>query len=196
MKRIPLILYCNFIIPYLLQAQPMAVVSDPGSYARMAEQMVSMKQQLDVLIETKEQLSKTKETIADIRKATTVVKDVVRQLSLIDRVINNQRLVFQQTQKTYEYLKNSKQFSSRELKVIFGNLSNVLRRSEESLSVANSVLKEGFFEMNDKERITLLEDMNNSIKEMNADIRTMDRAYRRTAQMRILNKVFIDGNND
>lgn len=190
MKKILFTIYLKLMFVNLLFAQ--SVVTDPGSYAHMADQLVQMKQQMNVLIETKEQLGKAQETLSDIKKATSVINTTLKQINLIERIVRNQQRVIIKVQDSHDYLAKSGQFKTKEMRIILGNFSQLMRRSEQSLSVANSLLKEGFFKMTDKDRIDVLMEMNKEVMSINSEIAHIDRTYRRVASMRLLNETFFE----
>ena len=84
-------------------------------------------------------------------------------------------------------------FTPGELNTILMNFMRFITTSEKTLSTANSAIKDGFFKMNDSERIKLLQDLSTRVNGMVADVNDFDKKYRRIADKRALKRTF-EGN--
>ncbi|WP_157638163.1 hypothetical protein [Flexithrix dorotheae] len=172
----------------MLMAQ--AVVSDPGSYGYLAQQVQSGIENLETLKETKETISETANTLDDMRSAITKVNDVVKQIAYIDRVIENQTLALMAANDAYKYLEETRVFTSRELKIILTNFTRLIASTEVTLGLAKGIIEDGIFKMSDRERIEFLQELNRDMSELQMDIYLLESTYRKTAQLRVLKQTF------
>lgn len=189
MKTLTLITIITFGVAVTSMAQiptGYQVVTDPTTHANIVQNTAEAARQTQAL---KEQIELFKEA----KKVYEKVSNSIKQLDLIEDIISDQQYVIQRVDKSYQYLKNSGLFTPGELSTILVNFSKFITTSERTLSTANSAIKDGFFKMNDAERIKLLQDLSTRVNGVVADVNDLDNKYRRVAEKRALKRTF-EGN--
>ena len=160
-----------------------AVVTDPGAYAHLVENVKAslesvnaLKKQTEILNETREALSKVSQTIRDFQ--------------IIDNIINNQTYIFSQTKTSINKFQKSNLFSPDELSTVVVNFTSIINQSGENLKLANQLLKDNGLKMSDAERLKLLMEMNANSNSSKNKFVYLDQKYDRLMQKKVFVQTF------
>ena len=159
------------------------MVTDPVSHARITEVIITSKNTL-------EQAKKTVSALEKTRQIITKVSNTVKQLELVTRTAHSQQVTIQRAEDAISFVKKSGQFSPAEINMIVYNFTNVITATNRTIALITSITQDGFFKMNDSERLQLLLDMNRRVSAGLHDVNRMFDNYNKIAGKRNMFSVF------
>jgi len=149
-KQILLVVMVVASINLYAQINPLPqVVTDPGTHSHFVTQIGESVKQTTKLEQSLEFLKKQRERIEKISTS-------VSQLNYIERLITNNRTIVRLISNNVDMLRNSNQFTMQELNDIERTFTRIVNQTLENLDFAKKITQEGFFTMDDAERIKLL----------------------------------------
>ena len=179
----PIIFLFTIFIGTVAFAQLPTLVSDPTTHIRMGAVIAQSAKEVQ---EARKIFLTLKETADFIKK----VSKSIKQLDLIARVIHNQAVAFQRAQDAMKRATESGQFSVSELNMITYNFTILLSATNRSVSLAQSLIEDGFFNMSDSERLELLIGLERGVNSSRLDIVRLYEDYERTANKRKMISIF------
>lgn len=136
-----------------LTAQVPKVVYDPTAAVNMGKQIQSANSQL-------KQLERTVQYYEKAEKALSNVSGYVRNMEDIKEILELQQKSLSNAQKIRD---NINKYSDRRKATILKNTANNLKEITSSISFINKILTNGFFKMNDIDRMSLIKEERNKV---------------------------------
>jgi hypothetical protein len=158
------------------------VVQDPTANAT-AVQTLAMTS--EVLVESKEQRKMLKEGIDKLKKVNSRIND----LHMLEEAVRHQMYTIEYSKKYINQLQASSQFTGPEISMMLGNFNNIIASSNRSMKLARMVLADYNLEMNDVERIEMLEKASKGIVGCRVATDQLNSQYQRIAWKRSLYKM-------
>lgn len=144
MKNLTLLFFALFTS--FLMAQPPMVVTDVKANAQLKTQLVNSGKQLAQLQRSYELLKDAQDKYQEINSYVSSINDISDIISMQKEAIENVNLIVKNTKRKGE---------SRELLMTY--LNRILLDISKSVGVVSNVLSEGYFSMDDKDRIDLFQ---------------------------------------
>lgn len=169
MKNLLLTLVICFSINKTITAQ--VVTTDPGSYAYYAQLAVNGIQSISIATEKLEHVKKAADKLQKVSSA-------VKQGELAYAIVNNLKEcaeIIKSYDRALEKVRSEKK--KRKLRIHIGS---AIKDLEVLSTIQNEVLKDGFFEMGDSERITLLLNVYDRSKESLKELQLLSSTIRRS----------------
>ena len=183
------------LLAFNLSAQ--FVVSVPGAYAYHAEQSISNKAMIantaKQIAEAKKQYDEVKKQTSflnDAREALTNINNRLRDLDMVKRTIDQQAIAFNNAEAAIQYCKDSDTFNQDEINMIIYNFTRLVSATNTTVSLMNSILKDGLFKMSDAERFEILDKLNREAISTRNDVDRLYETYTRVARQRQMFQAF------
>lgn len=171
-------------------AKGQLAVYDPANNAQLLKSyMENQKQSAQLIAQTKkieEQVSLAKKTADYINKVNAKVKTVY-YLSQIQDVVTS---TVSASNSSYEYLKNSGEFSGDELAVILNNFTRLVVATNNVIGLSNVVVHTADLKMDDFQRIDMLDKAYNDVLGLNTEVNSLNQKYLYMLQQRQMVKAF------
>mgnify|MGYP002713122991 CR=1 FL=1 len=179
-----ILIFCGVV------AKAQLAVYDPANNAQLLKSyMESEKQTAQLIAQTKqikEQVNVVKQTAEYINKVNTKLKTVY-YLNQIEQTVTN---TIKQSNKSFEYLKESGEFSADELSIIMGNFTRLVVATNNVISLSNVIVNTVDLKMNDFERIERLDKAYTDVLGLNMEVKSLNTKYVYIMQQRQMQRAF------
>lgn len=158
-------------------------VNDPTNKVQLVKIVAEAKKSYAVVNEQLELLKKAREGL-------TKISNTLRTIRMIDDIAAIQGDIFEYQQAAFQAARELRVVNTEEIADIIGALNSTLIASESSLSLANNVLADGFFDMTTAERLEMLRETKRELQEQRATARYLDRQIRNYASLAFLENIY------
>ena len=155
------------------------VVNDPQANASLVQTITNGLLQIEQAAESVKLLKEAKELYDDVNSA-------LQTIDYVTDLANISEKILEESGKDLREIQKSNVFSRKEMNVISGNYQKLINKGNTIFKVANDLLSNGIFKMNDAERLTLLKSQKRELQEILMDTRIGRDNYMRIAKGRAM----------
>lgn len=183
MKKIILTI-AAVVVFYSFSNGQTAIVTDPGAYAHLAENVKAS-------LESVNALKKQTSILTETRDALMKISNTLNEFQIIENIIQNQKYIMLQTKTTYTNLEKSQLFNPYELSNLLSGFTGVINQSANNVKYATKILKENALKMSDGERLKMLLDLETKSNSEKCKVVSMDRRCNDEIARKSLHKTFL-----
>lgn len=160
-----------------LNLQAQFVVQDPTSHqlqlkqiANTASTLANSREQIQHAQKGVEEAKKTANFLKNAKEALDKVNNYFRSIEVVTRTIAYQKQTLERAESAINYCKSSNQFTPYEINLIIYNFTTIIAATSRSLALLNQIMEDGFFKMNDAERLQALTNLNREVAASRHDV--------------------------
>ena len=165
-----LVLTFTILLPGRATAQGMPVY-DNTSFISLVKQLVESGKQTAEMLKMVDHLKNAKEKIEKVNNA-------VKQYQAVREITRNNEALFDMVNIDLREILNSPYIEPHEIDAVSDAFNSIIENSLENLEFMGQVLSNDFLNMNDAERLEVLEAQREESKKMVADINLKNKRYR------------------
>ncbi len=171
------LILCIILTLLSLDLKAQFLVQDPTSHALISQQLTNTattiknsREQISAAQKGVEEAKKTANFLRDAKDALNKVNNYFRSIEVVTRTIAYQKQTLERAESAINYCKSSKQFTPYEINLIIYNFTTVIDATSRSLALLNQIMEDGFFKMNDAERLQALTNLNREVAASRHDV--------------------------
>ena len=175
-KTLLLALSFAFLSSGHLVAQGMPVY-DNTNFISLAKQLIESAKQTSQLLKTVDFLRQQKDRIEQ-------VSSIIKQLDAVNKLIANNRKLFDMVQNDLQQILNSSYIKPHEVEKVIASFNEIIDRSMQSVAYVDKILTSDYLKMSDAERAAILKDYETQSNEMVAEVAAKTKRYKEIISFR------------
>ncbi len=164
-------------------------VTDPTNTAVNKSNFLKNAAILKEAVKTVDETKKTVSLLKDAKETVEKVSNVLRDVDDITEIISMQERIISEVNKQTKKISDLNVFNAKEITDISKGYLNIINKSVKSLQIAQKVITDNLFKMNDADRLQLLKQSKNDMDECWVDIKIITRKYMSIAGPRVIKKL-------